>query len=152
MSIQLMNGLLRDLGATLGLPDLAADEAGYCCLAIGDRIRVSLQYDPETEDLTLFTRLLRIAPEDRLEAYEAMLAGNLFWARTRGGTLAVEPGEGWVMLLMKERIQVLDGHAFQALLENFVDAAESWQERLSALAEPERPAPSGPPADYIRLA
>jgi hypothetical protein len=152
MSIELMNSLLRDFGATIGLPDLAADEGGYCCLAIGERVRISLQYDPEAQDLALFSQLCRIAPETRFEAYEAMLTGNLFWAATRGGTLAIEPSEGCAMLLMKEKLQALDQHRFQALLEAFTEAAENWQDRLAALAEPEPPPPQGAPSEYIRLA
>ena len=135
MSLDIMRGLLRDLGASIGLPELEPDNDGYCCLRIGEHVTVSLQYEPEGQELALFAKLCRIPPQFRFEAYETMLAGNLFWAQTKGGTLAVEPSEGVVFLLMKEKLQAMDFPRFNALLEGFVEAAESWQRRLEALSD-----------------
>ena len=82
-----------------------------------------------------------------------MLAGNLFWAQTRGGALAVEPSDGVVFLLMKEKAQALEFSRFNSMLENFVEAAEDWQRRLENLSdELEDDAGTPPPSnDYIRL-
>jgi hypothetical protein len=155
MSLDIMRGLLRDFGASIGLPDLEPDNDGYCCLRIGEQVTVSLQYEPEGQDLALFAKLCRIPQQFRFEAYEMMLAGNLFWAQTKGGTLAVEPSEGIVFLLMKEKLQAMDFSRFNALLQGFVEAAEDWQRRLEALSEEldeiGADAPVGG-ADYIRLA
>jgi hypothetical protein len=154
MSLDLMRSLLRNFGNTIGLPDLAPDDDGYCCLRIGDKVTVSLQYEPEGKDIALFARLCQIPPVTRAEAYEMMLAANLFWAQTRGGTLAVEPTDGVVFLLMKEKAQALENATFNSLLENFVEAAEDWQQRLEPFSDEleavdDGPAPSG--SDLIRL-
>jgi hypothetical protein len=153
MSLEIMRGLLRDLGASIGLPDLAPDDDGYCCLRIGEHVTVSLQYEPEGQDIALFAKLCQIPQPFRREAYEMMLAGNLFWAQTRGGTLAVEPSDGVVFLLMKEKAQALEFSRFNSMLENFVEAAEDWQRRLENLSdELEDDAGTPPPSnDYIRL-
>ncbi|MFO1058408.1 MAG: type III secretion system chaperone [Dongiaceae bacterium] len=160
MSIELMRSLLRDLGAEIGIPELAPDEDGFCCLEIGGRVRLSLQYDPEGQDLALFAPLCRLAGgEDRAEAQAAMLAGNMLWAGTQGGTLAVEPAEGTAFLQMKEKIQELDRASLVALVERFVQVAEVWQDRLAAYAAdaaeaaaPEAGESAPRPADLIRLA
>jgi Tir chaperone protein (CesT) family len=137
MSIDVLRGLLRDLGAELGLPELAPDDQGYCSLKIGERITISIQYEPEEQDLVLFTVLGEVGEELRPEAYPILLAGNLFWAETRGGTLAVEPGTGAVFLLMKDKIQAVDGTRFRAMLTDFVETGEIWQKRLEDLAAAE---------------
>ena len=103
----------------------------------------------------MFAKLCRVPPQFRFEAYETMLAGNLFWAQTKGGTLAVEPSEGVVFLLMKEKLQAMDFPRFNALLEGFVEAAESWQRRLEALSDEIDEADVATPvggADHILLA
>jgi Tir chaperone family protein CesT len=133
MSIEMMNGLLRDFGAGIGLPDLAPDDQGYCCLMIGEAITLSLQYEPEEEELAMFARIGHVDDDQRGEACEMLLAGNLFWAETKGGTLAFEPASGSVFLMMKDRIQALDGPRFNTLLTRFVEAAEEWRQRLRAL-------------------
>jgi hypothetical protein len=136
MSIDLLRALLRDFGREIGLPDLAPDEQGYCCLKIGERIAVSIQYEAEEQDLALFTLLGEVDEPFRPEAYEMLLSANLFWAETRGGMLAVEPGSGAVYLLMKDKIQVVDGTRFRAMLASFVEIGETWQRRLVELAAP----------------
>ena len=155
MSLDLMRALLRDFGAGIGLPDLAPDDDGYCCLAVGEKVTVSLQYEPQGEDLALFARLCQIDPDDRAEAYEMMLSGNLFWAETKGGTLAIEPADGVVFLLMKEKLQALDHARFNAMLEGFVEAAEAWQRRLLPMTdEGAEPTAAVVPLhpDFVRLA
>jgi len=149
-----MRNLLRNFGASIGLPDLAPDDDGYCCLRIGDKVTVSLQYEPEGKDIALFSRLCQIPPISRPEAYEMMLSANLFWGQTRGGTLAIEPTDGVVFLLMKEKAQALENASFNSLLENFVEAAEDWQQRLEPFSDELDAADDGPPpsgSEFIRL-
>jgi hypothetical protein len=155
MSVEIMRDLLRNLGAELGLPDLAPDDAGYCCLSFGDAIRVSVQYEPENEDLVLFARLCQIEEGATEPACEMMMAGNLFWADTNGGTLAMDATERFVFLLAKERVQSVDFPRFMTMLERFVQAGEDWQERLraftAAAAADTRPVTAQIPMDQMRL-
>lgn len=155
MSIDSLRGLLRDFGAGIGLPDLAPDAEGYCRLKIGERITVTLQYEPQEHALVLFATLARIGEAGREQACEMMLSANLFWAGTRGCTLAVEPVEGAVMLLAKQNVLSLDLPGFNRLLEDFVEAGEDWQRQLEPFATDGDEALGAPPArvpvDYITL-
>ncbi|MBS0643373.1 MAG: type III secretion system chaperone [Acetobacteraceae bacterium] len=134
MSIDAVRSVLRDLGAGIGLPELAPDDDGYCCLKIGEQITVSMQYESEEQNLVLFARLCAIDPVFREEAYEMLLAGNLFWAQTGGATLAVEPAGGEVMLQAKESTAALDLPRFNRMLQSFVDTGEAWIARLKPFA------------------
>src|SRR5262249_33730853 len=120
MSMEIYRSLLKGLGATIGLPDLAPDDEGFCAMQFGDRIVVNLQYEAEREDLALFARLGDVEPDLREAAYEMLLAGNLFWKETAGATLSVEPTAGTVYLAAKQAIQSLDQPRFEAMLNEFV--------------------------------
>jgi hypothetical protein len=154
MSVEILNGLLRDFGKGIGLPDLAPDSDGFCRLRIGEKITVSMQHEPQSDDLVLFTTLVRIAPTERAEAYEMMLSANLFWAGTGGGTLAVEQQDGMAMLLARRSLLALDLPAFETLLESFVQAGETWLRRLDPFAAAaDEPADGVPaPSGYVILA
>jgi hypothetical protein len=157
MSLDILRSLLRDFGTGIGLPDLAPDDQGYCCLQVGELVKASLQYEPEGQDLVVFARLAEVGPEERPIAHEMMLAGNFFWGQTKGGTLAIDPAEGVVFLQMKEKLRVLDLPGFEALMERFVAAAEAWQGHLQSLTartsvESAAPVAAGGRADYSRLA
>lgn len=158
MSIEIVRGLLRDFGAGIGLPELALDEQGYCCLQIGEQIKVSLQYEADEQDLVLFARLCPIDVAMREEAFEMMLTGNLFWAQTKGATLAVEPADNLAFLLARQKSLSLDLPAFNRLLEDFVETGEAWLRRLRPFAaeaaeatEPAGSEMSGAAQDYIQV-
>lgn len=156
MSIEILRGLLRDFGAGIGLPDLAPDDQGYCCLQIGEQMKVSLQYEADEQNLVLFARLCAIDVAMREDAFEMMLTGNLFWAQTKGATLAVEPADNLVFLQAKESVLSLDLPRFNRLLENFVETGETWVQRLKPFAADaaDSAVETAPYAaqDYIRLA
>ena len=147
MSSGTLAGLLQDLGDSIGIADLAPDGQGYCMIGIGE-VLVTLQHEPERDELLLFTRLAVLPEPLRAAACIELLSANLFWIRSGGATFAFEPAEGAVYLQAREPMRVLDTPAFRRLLEAFVETAEAWAARLAALAAPPEQtgtAPPGPP-------
>jgi hypothetical protein len=133
MSVEILHDLLRQFGAQIGLPDLAADEQGFCSLKIGDVVTLSIQYEPEGDDIAIFARLGVIQPEAREDACLLMLSANFMWVETRGATLSLELGESAAYLGVKEPAQALDAVRFARLVQDFVETAEQWTRRLVAL-------------------
>lgn len=124
--MQAFQSLLASLGQSIGLPDLAPDDEGYCALSFDD-LMVHLQYDPAQDELLAFARLGEIDDDEPAELYARMLAANLFWQGTGGATLGVQPEDGMVFLCRKTPLGPLDDGGFQQLLEQFVNTADSWR-------------------------
>jgi hypothetical protein len=84
-----------------------------------------------------------------------MLTGNLFWAQTKGATLAVEPADGLVFLLAKQNSLSLDLPRFNRLIEDFVETGEAWLRRLKPFAadatEPAASETQYAAQDYIKV-
>ncbi|MEO1019673.1 MAG: type III secretion system chaperone [Pseudomonadota bacterium] len=146
--------LLANFGRSIGLPDLVADEEGYCALSF-DELAVNLQLDPATRELLIFAHLGEIDDDDPSALYARMLAANSFWQGTGGATLGIEPETQAVFLARTVSVRVLDDAAFEALLEGFIQQAEHWRQEVETFvsddvtpgiladAEPEH-RPAGP--------
>lgn len=132
MSQDLYKQLLSELGASVGLPDLAPDEDDYCCLGFDDKIVTHLQYNAENEILMMFSQLGEIDDEQKNAIYPKMLKANLFWQGTGGGTIGVDDETNEVLMCYQFPIRQLDFHKFQELLESFINTSELWINTLEA--------------------
>jgi hypothetical protein len=134
MLLQSCNGLMRALGADVGIPDLALDEA-HCCTLAFDSVVVNFELDESSEQLFLYASLGPM-PAAGSRVYEQLLEGNLLWKDTGGATLSLDREGGRVMLhqgLPAARLSEVD---FKAAVEQFVNVAEAWTQRVSKGAAP----------------
>ncbi len=77
-----------NFGQSIGLAEATPDADGYCAMSF-DELVVHFQYD--ADDVVIFSRLGEV-DEDRVEGiYGMLLAANMFWQGTKGGTISVEP-------------------------------------------------------------
>jgi hypothetical protein len=145
MLLQSCKGLMRALGADVGIPDLALDEA-HCCTLAFDSVVVNFEFDESSEQLFLYASLGPM-PAAGSRVYAQLLEGNLLWKDTGGATLSLDRKGGRVMLhqgLPAERLSEVD---FKAAVEQFVNVAEAWTQRVSeGAAQPREEAGAPPPA------
>lgn len=123
--------LMRELGAAIGLPTLRLDEQGCARLRIDNRLDVNFEFDSSIETLQLYSVLGPLPPEDREALYETLLKGNLFCADTLGATLAIDTQRHEILLCRSLRVRDTDATQFLPVVENFVTATEHWMERLA---------------------
>jgi hypothetical protein len=149
MSRELLESLLTDLGAEVGLPDLALDEHDYCCLVLDD---LAINLETDGEELFLYANLGPLPGDEaaRTELLAELLDANYFWQGTGGGVLAASREEGFVLFLMRSRVDALDVTGLRNMLENFANVAATWMARLGggegappAGEQPDPPPPSG---------
>lgn len=137
----LASRLLADLGNTLTVGPLALDEATHSCVLMFDAdLVVNVEYDDALGRLVLSCYLDELPSEGAEPLLRELLAANLYWHRTRGATLCLEEGTGGVILAYGHGVSELDGPAFEAVVENFVNQAERWRARI---AEAKKTADSG---------
>ena len=75
MLLQSCNGLMRALGADVGIPDLALDEA-HCCTLAFDSVVVNFELDESSGQLFFYASLGPM-PTASSRVYEQLLEGDL---------------------------------------------------------------------------
>ncbi len=122
--------LLRDLGTSVGLPDLKPSNDGLCSLRFDDRVTIDLEFNEETGALIFSSIVSTLLPYQTEKVYPELLEANLLWAGTGGATLGVDPATFSVFMCYQEKMEGMEFLRFQELLKGFSDVALFWNKRL----------------------
>ena len=131
MSIEHFNELLKDLGKSVGLPDLKPSNEGLCSLRFDDRVTIDLEANEETGALIFSSIVGTLLPYQTEKFYPELLEANLLWAGTGGATLGVDPATLSVFMCYQEKMEGMEFLRFQELLKGFSDTALFWNQRLA---------------------
>jgi hypothetical protein len=130
MYMEHFKNLLRDLGASVGLPDLKPSDDGLCSLRFDDRVTIDLECNEETGALIFSSIVGTLLPYQTEKLYPELLEANLLWAGTGGATLGVDPATLSVFMCYQEKVEGMEFLRFQELLKGFSDVALFWNKRL----------------------
>lgn len=138
--------IIQEMGAAIGIPEMALDAEGFCSLSFDDRIDLGLQYNPNNDSLILFSDIGDIPVDRMTDVYRHMLRANRFWQGTGGATLSVDEDNA-AAIAQQEPCEGLTAVKLQGLIERFVDAAEEWAEFIGEWASEagSTPSPDAPP-------
>ena len=131
MSLPIMENLLSEFGALIGIPDLQPDEQHRCNMMFDD-VAVSFELAAGDENLYIFSLLGTVPRDDAEAAYATLLRANYAFEGTGGSTLSVDPNTGGVVLIRSERLDTLRLPTFELVVQDFVNVAEEWMNRISA--------------------
>lgn len=131
MTIQSFQTLVTELGALIGVPDLAADDTGYIALSF-EGVTLFLQHDAEAEEVVAFARIGTVDGDRVEQTYGMLLGANLFWQGTRGSTIGVDPVNGATFLMGRHALASLRSDSFAAWLEQIQEMAVYWTARIAA--------------------
>ncbi len=124
--------LLSCLAADLKLPEVPEQE-GMALLVIDD-FEVVLRLLP-SEQVLIYTVVAPLPEEGRAALMASLLEANTMFLATQGFTLSAREDTG-VLLQGALPLSVLNGSNVAQWVENFVNVAESWQERCLASESP----------------
>ena len=149
MPLNLYNDLIQKFGETINFPDLGLNEENHTCLQFDDTI-VHFEYDENDDNLTLHCKLGQLYEPENTQHLQALLAGNLFWAGTKGATIGIEPNHANIFIMLQISLSSTHYPPFEKLVEQFVEAAIMWQNKITEWNEIEPDSNSGdenPPED-----
>ncbi len=128
MTATRLNLLLQGLGHSVGLPELGADENGYCRLTFDDRTVLHMQAKPKSDRLVLYSEVIDIG-ESHLERIRPLLLNwNLKPEKTCGGALGLSSGT--VVLSVELDMKSMDSAMFQSFLDRLVGSVERLRESI----------------------
>ena len=128
--------LLEAFSECIGIEPLVPDEKGYCSLATDDDVEITLHYDVDKDEVTLFSviGMLVDIPNDKLvDFYQTLLNANLFWQGTDGGTVGIDSTSGLIIFAQKYALVTLDINDFHKAFESFIAAMAKWRLYITEL-------------------
>lgn len=123
--------LIDEFGSRLNIHDLVCDEDGYVGLTI-DSHDMHLQYDVDTDEIVVFTKLGVLGEDNVTEVCLMLLAANQFWQGTAGATFSVEPVSKKVFLADRKALGLINVQSLNDWLEGLLNISLYWIKRLHA--------------------
>lgn len=122
--------LIQSLSGRFGLSELAANQDGMIRLAFAGDVDVDIEPEAELDALHIYSAL---GPQtDDPDVLTRLLAANLFGKDTGGAVIALDDFLKQILLVRTFALSTLDVDAFLAALEEFVNHAELWRNRLTS--------------------
>ncbi len=151
------NQLVMTFGNMLTVKDLhLSEETNSCVLVFDGDIILNIEYE-ESRERMIFSVYLDELPEDNAEPLLRELMGaNLYWHQTRGATFCLEPGTGGLIMIYPHGVDQLTDVMFETVVQNMVDQAEFWKNKIADMKTQARSAESADPAsssqeNWIRI-
>lgn len=109
--------------------DKISTERG-CSFSFQSNITVHLEWEENSNTLSLYTPLCHPPLEDKAAFYAELLSQHLFGATTKETYFGLHKEHEEIMLFHTSTLNTLDEQAFYSLLETFVVQAEYWHHTL----------------------
>ena len=130
--------LLKEFGQDIGIPEIALDEFGYCCLEIENKHLMNFQYLEHERSLMVFAEIGLVNEEKQLSIYQRLLEANLFWQETNGATIGLAAGDRVVVLVKKCSVVSMTGIELAEFIEEMIATLEYWKNNLTTWNEEEQ--------------
>lgn len=132
----LLNNWLDALGRKYALGTLALDDAGVCVLSYGSTFDIIIQAISGDDTVLIEIPLMAVPGVGREAFFRRVLTLNHRGEATRGASLSLNEQSQTVMLGWLAPIAQLDELAFEQLIGNLIDCAESVRPLLDQVAPP----------------
>jgi len=128
----MLEELLKDLGARIGVGPLALGEDGACSLSFADGAEVHIRPDDDDPNSCVLVSACGGLPDAGRAAFlRQLLEANFFHRDTGDGVIALEPALDEALLVQRLRIDLLDGEKFAEAVTAFLDYQERWSRRAT---------------------
>ncbi len=124
--------LLRDLGASLGLPSLGDGGHGRCAVRLGGDLAVSIEASDALLEVLLSASLGELPTTGGPEFLLRALLANTLLAQAGNLRLAWQPGSRQLALCMALRFDQLEDRSLAAWLEELAQQARESRRELQA--------------------
>jgi Tir chaperone family protein CesT len=116
--------------ATVGQP-LTLDRNGVCELAFHEGRRLTLEPEPGSDKVHLYSAVAPLPARDAANVYGKLLTANLFGSGTGEAWFAVDPTREMVVLNRILSTTHMDALEFGELVTGFMDVVEHWGRELA---------------------
>ena len=145
MSFENAQANLKEFGKDLNLEGLVFDENNTCILGIDNAFSLHLTYEPNTDNLYLYSPLLDGLPKDQkilVKLYERLLEGSLLGGQMAGGGVGVAVKEGLILIHCVVHMGLgVASNALRRFAPLFVETVERWRKIVDKICAGQEPDP-----------
>lgn len=132
-----VNAFLKELGAHIGVADLALDDGNTAWLTVDGDVELALLHLPHLPGLIVATPVPNV-PTNHPVYLKTLLQAHMSWSLTRGGVFAKLPNVEpimfcWLLLIADRDLERVDRE-----LAEMVDFAKFWIGEIDTALEAER--------------
>lgn len=137
MILEPLSLLLKEAGSFAGIPDLSCDEHGYCCLSLSNDVYIHMRPKADSHCLLMYTEVCTLV-DDQVDAVTAsLLQWNMDGSMENGASLGLL--KETIILCCDIHFKILDGRAFQSVLEGMTKNTEQIRSQIDQQLEQHRP-------------
>jgi hypothetical protein len=133
---ELVNNWLMEFCHDKGISHLELDTNGICAIHYSDALECVLECPSEAEVLYFYAPMGAIQQLGK-DVFTQVLKANFFCLETHGATFCIDPSGERILLCYPQPTPLLDSISFGNVLENFLEIALVWYNRLNGIEEPE---------------
>ncbi len=122
--------ILAEFGQRMGIPDLSVDALGHCALQF-DEVQLNMLWLQEECNVLCYAPLGAIHPDTHRELIWELMAANNFYLGTRGATLSWDDVSHQCHISRLLDSEHLSTNAFEEAVQQLVNTAEHWSQRIS---------------------
>lgn len=127
--------ILREFGSKIGISQLALNDERLCTLSF-DEIIANLELSDDGATLSCYLWIAEVSADRRAEIALAIADANYLFAGTHGATLGMNRSSGDLVLSAQLPDATLTLKGFEQSLENLVNLAQNWQQRVTRVPPP----------------
>ncbi|WP_144394213.1 type III secretion system chaperone [Pleionea sediminis] len=119
--------LIQGYGKSVGINNLLIHDGYKIFLTFKPNIKIDFQWRSKTEDILVFSNLLRISNYNQDFLVE-LLNANYFWSKSNGATLSIDSATDCIFLTDRWTLQALESiESLTAAINRFVATAKHWK-------------------------
>ena len=151
--ISSLDTFVAHVGSLLNSPGLHLNQHRICRFTLDEKLEVAIEECNPPDAAHCYAVIAQLPASGRERIYTSMLEGQLFGAQIGDGMrFGLDSVEGEVLIERRISLQGLDNGEFTAALEEFVNWAFFWTDKLQPMLEPDQyPAADAPALDLPRF-
>lgn len=123
--------ILSEFGKKIGIPDVAFDKDGYCCLGFDDVV-LNIEHNEELRHLLVFSEVASLPAQPQESLLLRLLELNYASLVMGTGAIGVDEHARTIMFVERIPLRGLDAEAFETAMRSIIDRVEALKTAIAA--------------------
>lgn len=123
--------MIEHLANTMPINKKKALDAGGVTLTFQDKLELNLELEKDQSTICLYSKVIDLPEENRVQLYTHLLRTHLFGAATEGAFFGIHRAHREILLFKRVATHTLDKDNLLSILAQFAAQAQLWSKTLA---------------------